>query len=147
MRSIHRRRPSGVVAAEEVAPGVEPAFFEGLAEDRGTVPITKHLVARDALRRNQGPVAEPAPQFHLDLGAMALGRAWFGVVLVTAYGLGMAATLTGAGILLLRARGVLDRGRGRLGGLARVASALPVATSSVIVAVGVALAARGAVAI
>ena len=81
------------------------------------------------------------------LGAMALGRAWFGVVLVIAYGLGMAATLTGAGILLLRARGVLDRGRGRLGGLARVASALPVATSSVIVAVGVALAARGAVAI
>src|SRR2546430_12709083 len=49
------------------------------------------------------------------LGAMALGRAWFGVVLVIAYGLGMAATLTGAGILLLRARGALDRGRGRLG--------------------------------
>ena len=81
------------------------------------------------------------------LGAMALGRAWFGVVLVIAYGLGMAATLTAAGMLLLRARGALDRGRGRLGGLARVAGALPVATSSVIVAVGVALAARGAVAI
>ena len=64
-----------------------------------------------------------------------------------AYGLGMAATLTAAGMLLLRARGALDRGRGRLGGLARVAVALPVATSSVIVAVGVALAARGAVAI
>jgi nickel/cobalt exporter len=81
------------------------------------------------------------------LGAMALGRAWFGVVLVIAYGLGMAATLTGAGLLLLRARGALDRGRGRIGALARVAGALPVATSSVIVAVGVALAARGAVAI
>src|SRR5438067_5781143 len=63
---------SGVVAAEEVAPGVEPAFFEGLAEDRGTVPITKHLVARDALRRNQGPVAEPAPQFRR-LHALARG--------------------------------------------------------------------------
>src|SRR5207302_2296844 len=75
------------------------------------------------------------------LGAMALGRAWFGVVLVVAYGLGMAATLTGAGVLLLRARGALDRGRGRFQGLTRVASALPLATSSVIVALGVALAA------
>ena len=81
------------------------------------------------------------------LDAMALGRAWFGVVLVVAYGLGMAATLTGAGILLLRARGALDRGRGRIAGLTRLAGALPLATSSVIVAVGVALAARGAVAI
>jgi len=81
------------------------------------------------------------------LGAMALGRAWFGVVLVIAYGVGMAATLTGAGVLLLRARSALDRGRGRLTGLARVAGALPLATSSVIVALGVALAARGAVAI
>jgi len=81
------------------------------------------------------------------LGAMALGRAWFGVVLVIAYGVGMAATLTGAGVLLLRARDALDRGRGRIAGLARVAGALPLATSSVIVALGVALAARGAVAI
>ena len=81
------------------------------------------------------------------LGAMALGRAWFGVVLVIAYGLGMAATLTGAGILLLRARNALDRGQGRFRSLTRVAGALPLATSSVIVALGVALAARGAVAI
>jgi ABC-type nickel/cobalt efflux system permease component RcnA len=81
------------------------------------------------------------------LGAMALGRAWFGVVLVIAYGIGMAGTLTGAGVLLLRARGVLDRGRGRFQSLARVAGALPLATSSVIVALGVALAARGAIAI
>ena len=81
------------------------------------------------------------------LGAMALGRAWFGVVLVIAYGLGMAGTLTAAGVLLLRARGVLDRRRGRVRGLARVTSALPLATSSVIVVVGLALAARGAVAI
>jgi ABC-type nickel/cobalt efflux system permease component RcnA len=81
------------------------------------------------------------------LGAMALGRAWFGVVLVIAYGLGMAGTLTAAGVLLLRARGALDRRHGRVRGLARVASALPLATSSVIVVVGVALAARGAVAI
>jgi ABC-type nickel/cobalt efflux system permease component RcnA len=81
------------------------------------------------------------------LGAIALGRAWFGVVLVIAYGLGMAATLTGAGVLLLRARRALDRraeGRAAPSRLLRLTSALPVATSSVIVVVGVALAARGA---
>ncbi len=39
------------------------------------------------------------------LGAIALARIWFGIVLVLAYGLGMAATLTVAGMLLLRARG------------------------------------------
>jgi len=79
------------------------------------------------------------------LGAIALGRVWFGVVLVVAYGLGMAATLTAAGVLLVRARRALDRrvapGRERL---MRVTQALPVATSSVIVVVGVVLAARGA---
>ena len=81
------------------------------------------------------------------LGAMALGRAWFGVVLVIAYGLGMAATLTGAGILLLHARGVLDRGRGRFAGLTRLAGALPLATAALIVALGIVLAARGAAAV
>ena len=84
------------------------------------------------------------------LGAIALGRAWFGVVLVVAYGLGMAATLTGAGVLLLRARRALDRrtaGRPAAGGIVRLANVLPLATSSVIVAVGLALAARGAAAI
>ena len=31
---------------------------------------------------------------------MALGRAWFGVLLVVAYGIGLALTLMGAGMLL-----------------------------------------------
>ena len=34
------------------------------------------------------------------LGAVALGRAWFGVLLVIAYGVGLALTLMGAGMLL-----------------------------------------------
>jgi len=57
------------------------------------------------------------------------------------------ATLTGAGLLLVRARGLLDRraaarsGRTRLVALGR---ALPLASASVIVVVGLALAARGA---
>ncbi|WP_020523060.1 urease accessory protein UreH domain-containing protein [Catelliglobosispora koreensis] len=36
------------------------------------------------------------------LGAAAVGRAWFGVLLVVAYGAGMAATLTGVGMALAK---------------------------------------------
>ena len=81
------------------------------------------------------------------LGAIALGRAWFGVLLVLMYGLGMAATLTGAGLLLVRARGALD---GKVAGLQMnrallaVTTMLPAMTAGFIVAVGLYLAARGA---
>ena len=43
------------------------------------------------------------------LGGIALGQAWFGVALVLAYGLGMAATLTGVGLLLAHLRTRMDR--------------------------------------
>ena len=76
------------------------------------------------------------------LGAIALGRAWFGVLLVVAYGVGMAVTLTGAGLLLVRARGVVEH---RLSGrLASLAGALPLVTAGCIVAAGLFLALRGA---
>jgi nickel/cobalt exporter len=42
------------------------------------------------------------------LGAIALGRTWFGVSLVLAYGLGMAVTLVIAGLLLVRARARIE---------------------------------------
>lgn len=80
------------------------------------------------------------------LGAIALGRAWFGVALVVAYGVGMAATLTAAGPALVRARGVIERrlsspgpGAGRL---ASVAAAMPLLTAACIVAGGVFLTVR-----
>jgi nickel/cobalt exporter len=83
------------------------------------------------------------------LGAIALGRAWFGVALVVAYGLGMAVTLTGAGLLLVRARGAIESrmstpGR-RAGRLMSVAGALPVLTAVCIVAGGLYLALQGAI--
>ena len=80
------------------------------------------------------------------LGGIALGQAWFGVALVLAYGLGMAATLTGVGLLLAHLRTRMDR-RLRLPAgspLARAGRLLPAVTASVIVAVGLALAANGA---
>jgi nickel/cobalt transporter (NicO) family protein len=79
------------------------------------------------------------------LGATALGRVWFGVLLVVAYGLGMAAALVAAGALLVRARPRLDawsRGPGRLGVAVR---ALPVLTAGGLLLGGLSLAARSLV--
>ena len=80
------------------------------------------------------------------LGGIALERAWFGVALVLAYGVGMAATLTGIGLLLARLRARMDRRLQLPAGslLARAGRLLPVVTASVIVVAGLALAASGA---
>jgi nickel/cobalt exporter len=78
------------------------------------------------------------------LGATALGRAWFGVLLVVAYGIGMAVTLTVAGLLLLRARAVLDRRGWSLGRGRRLVALLPLGTAGVVVLVGLGLVLRGA---
>jgi ABC-type nickel/cobalt efflux system permease component RcnA len=77
------------------------------------------------------------------LGATALGRAWFGVLLVLAYGVGMAVTLTVAGLLLLRAQALLDRrgwsaGRGR-----HLVALLPLLTAGIVVVIGLLLVLRG----
>ena len=82
------------------------------------------------------------------LGAIALGRTVFGVLLVLAYGLGMAATLTAAGLLLVRIRRRLDESdaAGRLHrSSGAILAALPVVTSALVLAVGVGLATRGLV--
>ena len=76
------------------------------------------------------------------LGAVALGRTAFGVLLVLAYGVGMAGTLTAAGLLAVR---LTDRwaarfGRARLA--QRLAGATPMVTAGLVVVVGVGLAAR-----
>lgn len=43
------------------------------------------------------------------LGGIALGRAWFGALLVLFYGIGMAAALVGTGLLLVLARDRFER--------------------------------------
>ena len=73
------------------------------------------------------------------LGAIALGRTWFGVVLVLAYGLGMAATLTAAGLLLVSVR---DRLGPRLARFRRYADFTPLGTAALVMVVGVGLATR-----
>jgi ABC-type nickel/cobalt efflux system permease component RcnA len=78
------------------------------------------------------------------LGAIALGRAWFGVVLVVAYGAGMALTLTTVGLVLVRGREVISR---KLPRLLALESAMPVLTGAVVLVVGSFLAFRGITAI
>lgn len=75
------------------------------------------------------------------LGAIALGRTGFGIMLVLAYGLGMAATLTAAGLLLLKVR---DRWAGRFDRFRRLRLAGPYAASAMVLLVGLGLAARAA---
>ncbi|GAA0233124.1 hypothetical protein GCM10010492_34920 [Saccharothrix mutabilis subsp. mutabilis] len=72
------------------------------------------------------------------LGAAALGRTWFGVVLVLGYGLGMAATLTTVGLLLVKLRdrlSTVERLRDRF-------TALPALTAGLVLIVGTGLAVR-----
>jgi nickel/cobalt transporter (NicO) family protein len=79
------------------------------------------------------------------LGAIGLGRAGFGVLLVLAYGLGMAGTLVGAGLLLL----AVQRRVARAGWAARLArfgarfrATGTTATAALVVLVGLGLSAR-----
>ncbi len=90
------------------------------------------------------------------LAAIGLGRTGFGVLLVVSYGIGMAATLTGAGLLLLALQRRMERaaraGAVRRGGLlARLSrltawlhAATPAATAALVLLVGAGLAVRAA---
>jgi nickel/cobalt exporter len=66
------------------------------------------------------------------------------VALVVGYGVGMAATLTGAGLLLVRFRTAFDRRRATRpsGNWSLVAGILPVLTSALILGVGALLSMR-----
>ncbi len=78
------------------------------------------------------------------LGAIALGHTWFGVLLVLAYGVGMAATLTAAGLALVllrqRLHGVAWRRFTRWP--ARLSAAMPALTAALVLLVGIGLALR-----
>ncbi len=71
------------------------------------------------------------------LGAVALHRVAFGLVLVAAFSVGLAGALTGIGVLVLKARDVAAR---RLG--TRAGMLIPIGSAALIVGVGVFLSAR-----
>jgi ABC-type nickel/cobalt efflux system permease component RcnA len=78
------------------------------------------------------------------LGAITLGRAWFGFLLIVMYGLGMAATLVTAGFLLERVRARIDRRMAQRSNprLVRLAAALPLITATLVLAGGLVIAIR-----
>ncbi|MEV8020950.1 sulfite exporter TauE/SafE family protein [Streptomyces sp. NPDC086554] len=79
------------------------------------------------------------------VGAAALGEAWFGLLLVLAYGMGLAVTLTAAGFLVVRVGSAAGR---RLRMPRRLHRAthrfLPVGSACVVVALGCGLVFKGA---
>ena len=87
-----------------------------------------------------GMVPSPSALLVL-LGGIGLGRTWFGVLLVIAYGIGMALALVGAGYLLHRVRfRIAERLESTT--WARVSAALPLVTSSLIIVGGLVIVAR-----
>jgi ABC-type nickel/cobalt efflux system permease component RcnA len=93
-----------------------------------------------------GMVPSPSAVIVL-LGALTLGRAWFGVTLVLAYGLGLALTLVVAGLVLVRAQAWLEPRLQRRAKLVRVAALLPAVTAVAVFSGGLLLAARAAAAL
>jgi ABC-type nickel/cobalt efflux system permease component RcnA len=94
------------------------------------------------------------------LAAIGLGRTAFGILLVLAYGVGMAGTLAGAGLLLVAvqrrlAHASIPTHRSGLNGLARRASTVaalvnavtPAATAALVLVVGAGLAYRAALSV
>lgn len=78
------------------------------------------------------------------VGGAAIGRAWFGVVLVLAYGLGLAAALVSVGLLVLGSGRALARRipamRPRL-----PTGMMPIGTSATVVVLGLGLTLRSLV--
>lgn len=78
------------------------------------------------------------------LGSIAIGRAWFGLLLIIAYGAGLAAVLVGAGLVIERLRHRIEPllARGRSPRVATLAVNLPIITSVLVVLGGAFLVVR-----
>ncbi|WP_324800954.1 nickel transporter [Streptomyces cyaneofuscatus] len=125
----HDHHPDETSTAPRDAPGTSRIGVIGMGIAGGLVPSPSALVVL--------------------LGAVALGRTAFGVLLVIGYGLGMAATLTLAGLLLVRLRERIeshDRARTLRHNplLRRLARTGPVITAILVIAVGLGLTLRAA---
>jgi len=97
-----------------------------------------------------GMVPSPSALIVL-LGGIALGRTWFGVLLVIGYGIGMALALIGTGLALAHARDHVERWASRhrhtddgSSLLLRLTRTLPMATAGLVMVVGIGLAFRSA---
>ncbi|MCY7417979.1 MAG: hypothetical protein LH650_05705 [Chloroflexi bacterium] len=80
------------------------------------------------------------------LGSISLGRPAYGIALTMAFGIGMAVVLVGVGVLLVHARGLLDRMPARSTGM-RLTKLLPTATAFVVLIAGVVITTQAAMTI
>ena len=80
------------------------------------------------------------------LAALAIGHAWFGVLLVVAFGLGMAMTLCTLGLLIMQFRATAEQRLAHRSGtrFPAILRALPVATACGVLVLGLAIAAQAA---
>ncbi|MEU6289964.1 nickel transporter [Streptomyces sp. NPDC046988] len=114
-----------------------------------THPVSPTLRGTILLGFAGGLVPSPSAVVVL-VGAAAVGHAWFGLLLVVAYGLGLALTLTAAGIAVVRLGGGVSRlltrrprwTSGPLAGMVRRAT--PLGSACVVVLLGAGLVFRGA---
>ncbi|BFV56304.1 hypothetical protein KCMC57_up14080 [Kitasatospora sp. CMC57] len=108
--------------------------------DHGTGPKRGNLIG---LGIAGGLVPSPSALIVL-LGAVALGRTLFGATLVVAYGLGMAATLTTVGLLLVRVGDRISTASGgpALSRLRRIAPYSGLLTALLVLTVGIGLVLR-----
>lgn len=154
-------RQGGVDVSAAVPPSPDSVAAPRAVRDASSAPPRVHTRRRDHVRKPApghthaprrrlligmgvagGLVPSPSALVVL-LGAIALGRTAFGVLLVLAYGLGMASVLTAAGLLLVRVRERV-RVQPRFARLARpVLRRAPVVTAAFVVVVGLVLAWRG----
>ncbi|WP_331761216.1 nickel transporter [Streptomyces anulatus] len=160
--SPHHHGPVSPVPAHDGAPAGELRATSSVATlarpDHEHRPADTSTAPRNARRTSRsgligmgiagGLVPSPSALVVL-LGAVALGRTAFGVLLVIGYGLGMAATLTLAGLLLVRLRErieIHDRARTlrRNPLLRQLARTGPFSTSILVIAVGLGLTLRAA---
>ncbi|MFJ9110132.1 nickel/cobalt transporter [Streptomyces sp. NPDC102283] len=149
--SAHDSAPAGELQATPTVATLAPPDHEHHPADTSTAPRNARRTSRSGLIGMGiagGLVPSPSALVVL-LGAVALGRTAFGVLLVIGYGLGMATTLTLVGLLLVRLRERIeshDRARTLRHHplLRKLARTGPVITSLLVVAVGLGLTLRAA---
>ncbi len=144
------RLPSGIAesAGQAHAPLITDATAAGhahaplITEATGTGQVESGAPPRRRTLIGMGVIGGlvPSPSALLVLlGGIALGRAWFGFLLVVAYGLGLAATLTSIGLALARGVALLraTHTTNRIAALLpKIAVALPIITAALVVLVG-----------
>jgi nickel/cobalt transporter (NicO) family protein len=109
-----------------------PIRHSHLPQDEGPLR-RRNLIALGLV----GGLVPSASAILILLGSISAGRPAFGMVLTVAFGAGMAAVLVGVGVLLVRARSLVERLPSR--NVGRALAFAPVVTALVFVIVGVAI--------